>query len=100
MVRHAYSPAHFIAASSARGIILFMTTQEKVKALIRQVVALPDEAQEEVMHSLVEMRAENLGIYRCDDDERAALALSGENVRHGRFAPDADILEIFARHGA
>ena len=64
-----------------------MTTRSKVEALIRQAVELPDEAQAELVQALVEMRSQHLGIYQIDDDERAALACSGEDVRLGRFAP-------------
>ena len=74
-----------------------MTTQEKVESLVRQVVALPEEAQEELVQALVEMRAEQLGIYQLDDDERAALARSGEDVRHGRYASDEAVKNMFAR---
>lgn len=46
------------------------------------------------------MRAENLGIYSLDDDdERAALARSSEDVRLGRFASEEEIEETFARYG-
>jgi len=77
-----------------------MTTREKVELLLQQVVDLPDEAQTEFVQSLLEMRAQDLGIYRLDDDERDALARSGEDVRRGRFASDAEVDATFARHGA
>ena len=75
-----------------------MTTQEKVQALIDQVVDLPDEAQAEFVDSLLDMRAEQLGIYHLDGDEREALARSAEDVHHGRFASDAQVEETFARY--
>ena len=37
-----------------------MTTQEKVEALIEQAAELPEEAQAELVHSLVEMRSQPL----------------------------------------
>ena len=54
--------------------MLYMTTQEKVEALIEQAAELPEEAQAELVHSLVEMRSQHLGIYHLDEEERAALA--------------------------
>jgi hypothetical protein len=54
-----------------------MTTQEKIETLIRQIADLPEEAQVELMQSLVESRAQHLGIYNLDDDERAALSRTG-----------------------
>ncbi|HTV31159.1 MAG TPA: hypothetical protein VMF32_25725 [Xanthobacteraceae bacterium] len=75
-----------------------MTTREKVEALIEQVSELPDDAQAEFVDSLLDMRAEQLGIYHLDDDEREALARSAEDVRQGRFASDAEVEETFARY--
>jgi hypothetical protein len=54
----------------------YMTTREKVEFLISQAAELPDEAQAELVQSLVEMRSQHLGIYSQDDDERDSLAYS------------------------
>jgi hypothetical protein len=77
-----------------------MTTQAKVESLIRQAADLPDDAQAEIVQSLVEMRSQHLGIYHLADDERAALARSGDDVRLGHFAPAEEIDQMFARYGA
>ena len=77
-----------------------MTTREKVESLLQQVVDLPDEAQAEFVEFLLEMRAQDLGIYHLDDDDRASLARSAEDVRLGRFASDAEVEEMYARYGA
>ena len=77
-----------------------MTTQDKIEALLQQAAELPDEAQAELVQSLVEMRAQHLGIYHLDDEERAALVQSAEDIRLGRFATDHEIERIFAKYGA
>ena len=77
-----------------------MTTQQKVELLIEQAAALPEEAQAELVQSLVEMRGQHLGLYPLDDDERVALARSGEDERLGRFASDAEVAQTCARYGA
>jgi hypothetical protein len=77
-----------------------MTTRAKVESLFEQVVELPDEAQAELVASLLEMRAQQLGIYHLDDDDRASLARSAEDIRLGRFASDAEIEGMYARYGA
>ena len=77
-----------------------MTTREKVESLLQQVVDLPDEAQAEFVEFLLEMRAQDLGIYHLDDDDRASLTRSAEDVRLGRFASDAEVEEMYARYGA
>jgi hypothetical protein len=75
-----------------------MTIRQKVESLIRQAAELPAEAQAELVESLVEMRAEHLGIYNVDDEERAALARSADDVRLGRFASDESVNAMFARY--
>jgi hypothetical protein len=75
-----------------------MTTREKVEALIDQVAELPDDAQAEFVETLLDMRAQHIGIYRVDDDEREALMRSAEDVRLGRFASDADVEATFRRY--
>jgi hypothetical protein len=77
-----------------------MTTQEKIEALIQEAAELPDEAQAELVDSLVEMRSQHLGIYRLNDEEREALARSAEDIRLGRFASDQEVDEMYARYGA
>jgi hypothetical protein len=77
-----------------------MTTQERVESLIQQTAELPEEAQVEVVQSLIEMRVQVTGIYQLDDDEREALARSAEDVRLGRFASDEEINQMFSRYGA
>ena len=77
-----------------------MTTQEKVEALIQLASELPDEAQADLVESLVEMRSQHLGIYHLNDEEREALARSAEDIRLGRFASDQEVDEMYARYGA
>lgn len=75
-----------------------MTTQEKVESIILQVNQLPEHAQAEVVESLIDIRAQQLGIYHVDEEEREALARSAEDVRQGRFASNADVEQTFARY--
>ena len=77
-----------------------MTSQEKVEALIQQAAELPDEAQAELVESLVEMRSQHLGIYHLNDEEREALARSAEDIRLGRLASDEEVDNMYARYGA
>jgi len=77
-----------------------MTTQEKVESLIREAADLPEEAQAELVHSLVEMRSQRLGVYHLDEDDRSALARSAEDIRLGRFASNEEMDQLFALYGA
>jgi hypothetical protein len=75
-----------------------MTSEKKVESLLRQIATLPEEAQAELLQTLVEMRSQHLGIYHVDDEERAALTRSEEDIRLGRFASDESVEETFARY--
>jgi hypothetical protein len=77
-----------------------MTTQERVESLIRQVADLPDEAQAEFVQSLLELRAQQLGIYDPDGAEREALERSAQDMRQGNFASDREVEATFSRHRA
>ena len=67
---------------------------------MREAAELPEEAQAELVQSLIEMRSQHLGTYYLDRDERKALAKSGEDVQLGRFVSDDELEELFARYGA
>ena len=77
-----------------------MKTQERIESLIRQVTDLPEEAQAEVVQSLLDLRSQHLGVYQLDQEEREALSRSAEDVRLGRFASDEEIEKVFAHYGA
>lgn len=46
---------------------------------------------------MLEIEAKYGGVYHLDEEERAALELSAEDVRLGRFATDEEMAEIFSR---
>jgi hypothetical protein len=50
-----------------------MTRKPTVENLLDQILALPDEAQTEIVQALIEGRAEDSDLYRTDDDYQAAL---------------------------
>lgn len=77
-----------------------MAKKPSLDELLDEILALPEAAQAELIEALIDMCAQRLGIYQLDDDDRAALARSAEDVRLGRFAPDADIEETFSRYKA
>ncbi len=46
-----------------------MTIDQKVDSLIEQAAALPDDAQVELVQSLLAIRSQNLGVYDRDETE-------------------------------
>jgi hypothetical protein len=75
-----------------------MTTREKVESLIQQTTELPEEAQAEFVQTILEMRFQNTSVYRLNDDERAALDRSEEDVRAGRLVSEDEMGATFARY--
>jgi hypothetical protein len=75
-----------------------MTTKDQLQSLIWRAAELPAEEPAELLQSLVEIDPQYQDIYRVYDDERAALARSGDDMRHRRFASDEAVDKIFARY--
>jgi hypothetical protein len=65
--------------------------------LIERVAALPKEAQEEVVHSIVEIEQRHTGVYELDDEERADILAALEEVRQGIVAAEDEAAAVFDR---
>ena len=65
-----------------------------VESIIDRVADWPEEAQEELMQSIVDIEAKHLGIYRLSDDERAAVREGLAQAARGEFVPD-DVVEAY-----
>jgi len=65
--------------------------------LIDRVAALPKEAQEEVVRSVVEIEQRHTGVYQLDDEERADILAALEEVRRGEVATDDEAAAVFRR---
>ncbi len=63
--------------------------------LMERVAALPKEAQEEVVRSVVEIEQRHTGVYRLDDDERRDILEALEEVRRGDVAGDDEAIALF-----
>jgi hypothetical protein len=62
-----------------------MAHRDQLQILVQRIAALPEDEQSELLQALIDMRANHLGVYELDDDDRAALARSADDMRHGRF---------------
>lgn len=72
-------------------------TKAQITTLLERAADWPEEAQSELVQAMLEIEAKYGGVYHVDDEERAALEQSAEDVRLGRFASDEEVAEIFAR---
>lgn len=74
------------------------TMPPKLRELIDRVGTWPEEMQEEAVDVLLLLEQAHTSNYQLTDDDRAALARSAEDVRQGRFVPDAQIADFFERN--
>ena len=73
--------------------------QTKVlKKFLDRVPTWPKEAQDELLRSMTEIETRYSGVYRLDDEERAALKRSADDVRHKRFARSEEVKAVFDRY--
>lgn len=69
----------------------------KLKELLIRAEAWPDEAQDELVRSALDIELKYLAPYQLSDDDRAALARSLDDVRAERFATEQKVDEVFSR---
>ena len=60
--------------------MFLMASEQQIQQLLDQIFALTEEAQNDVVQSLLESRAEHLGIYHFDDDEKATSHMTGSEL--------------------
>ena len=68
-----------------------------LEILIDRVAALPKDAQEEVVRSVVEIEQRHKGVYTLDDEERADILQALEEVKRGDVASDDEAAALFKR---
>jgi len=73
-----------------------MKTKE-LKKVLERVATWPKEAQDELVRSLAEIETRYTDVYHVNDEERAALNKSAEDVQRGRFAADQEVDTVFGR---
>jgi predicted transcriptional regulator len=68
------------------------------ESILDRIADWPEEAQEELMQSIVDIEKKHLGVYRLNDDERAAVRRGLEEMRQGKFASDEQVEAVFNRY--
>lgn len=68
-----------------------------LKKLLERVPTWPKEAQDEFVRSVTEIESRYSDVYLVNDEERAALIRSANDVRHRRFATDEEVHTLFGR---
>jgi hypothetical protein len=75
-------------------------TKQGLEILLEHVATWPEEAQEELVQSIVDIEKKHLGIYHLNDEERAAVKRGLREMREGKLASEDEVARAFARYRA
>jgi hypothetical protein len=73
-------------------------TKEQIKVMLDRILTWSPEAQEEAVASLQTIEEEFMGSHGLSSEDIEALERSADDVRHGRFATDADVKRVFGHY--
>jgi predicted transcriptional regulator len=73
---------------------------KRLESLLDRISDWPEEAQAELVESILAIETKHLGVYRLSDDERAAVRRGLEEMRAGKFATDEEVAAVFDRYGS
>jgi predicted transcriptional regulator len=69
-----------------------------VETLLERIAGWPEEAQAELVQSIMDIETKHLGVYKLNPDERAAIERGLEEMRQGKFASDEEVAAVFNRY--
>ncbi len=73
-------------------------TKQELAELLERVSTWSEEAQEELVTSIVEIEARHRDDYELTEQDRAAIARGVADADAGRFAPDGAVEALFKRY--
>ncbi len=71
-----------------------------VETILDRIADWPEEAQAELMQSMVDIETRHFGVYRLSDEERAAVREGFAQAERGEFVPDDVVAAYFKKHRA
>ncbi|HUD88240.1 MAG TPA: hypothetical protein VMR17_17500 [Xanthobacteraceae bacterium] len=69
-----------------------------VETLLERIADWPEEAQAELVESIVAIETKHFGVYKLSPEERTAIERGLEEMRQGKFASDEDVAALFDRY--
>jgi predicted transcriptional regulator len=69
-----------------------------IETLLERIADWPEEAQAELVQSIVDIETKHLGVYKLNPDERAAIEQGLEEMRQGKSASDEEVAALFNRY--
>ncbi|MGA2894905.1 MAG: hypothetical protein ABSE22_18725 [Xanthobacteraceae bacterium] len=69
-----------------------------VETLLEHVADWPEEAQAELVQSIVDIETKHFGVYKVGPEERIAIERALEEMRRGKLASDEEVAVVFNRY--
>jgi len=69
-----------------------------LETLMERVAAWPEEAQAELLESVLAIEKKHFGVYRLSEEERAAVRRGLEEMRQQKFATEDEVAAVFNRY--
>lgn len=69
-----------------------------LELLMERAAAWPEEAQAELVRSMIEIEGRHIGIYHLSDDERLDIEAALDEVARGEVASDEEVAAVFDRY--
>ena len=69
-----------------------------VETLLERVADWPEEAQAELVKSIVDIETKHFGVYKLSPEEREAIEQALKEMRQGKFATDEQVAAVFDRY--
>lgn len=75
-----------------------MGATKTLDALMERAASWPEEAQAELVLSMIDIEVKYYGAYHLDEEDRARIQKSLDAARRGEFASDEEVAALFARY--
>ena len=70
-------------------------TKEQIAVLLERAETWPEEAQQELVRTAIDIERRHAGIYHLDDEERADILEGLAEIERGEVASDEDVQATF-----
>ena len=70
-------------------------TKDEIAALLERAEGWPQEAQEELVRSAIDIEKKHAGVYHLNDAERKDIREGLAEIERGEVASDADVRKTF-----
>ncbi len=71
-------------------------TQSEINTVLERASMWPQEAQEQLLHSAIDIEKKYVGVYTLSADERADIKEGLNEIRRNEVATDTDVQSTFA----